>query len=158
MAQAARELSRNEKMRRGLQRKLQMLKRHHQIGDEVYRDRLEQVTGKRSSKALNVKEFAAVLNSYAAQGIHPPEPQKSSKKARQKPKVSAARQAQLDKIEALLAEKGRVEGQHIPWAYAEGILKRLYKIDQIAWANGRQLGGVITALTKDAKRKGRALD
>jgi len=65
----------------------------------------------------------------------------------------------MRKIEALLAEKGRVEGTHMPWGYAVNILKRQtrgrcasFRSDQLV---GADLDGVIAALCRDARRKGR---
>lgn len=71
--------------------------------------------------------------------------------------ANLGREAYMKKIEALLAEKGRVEGTHVPWGYAVGILKRqtggrLKSLDQ---ADVPQLRDVIAALVYDARRKGR---
>lgn len=91
---------------------------------------------------------------------------KRSGKANRKREIPAAlthddaelgREAYLKKIEALLAEKGRAEGTHMPWGYAVGILKRqtggrLKSLDQ---ADVPQLRDVIAALVYDARRKGR---
>jgi hypothetical protein len=67
------------------------------------------------------------------------------------------REELLAKIEAQLAEKGRVEGTDMPWGYAVAILKRQSGgvtkcLDQ---ATPEQLRGVIAALWRDAKRKRR---
>lgn len=91
---------------------------------------------------------------------------KRSGKANRKRDIPAAlthddaelgREAYLKKIEALLAEKGRVEGTHMPWGYAVGIHKRqtggrLKSLDQ---ADEMLLAKVIAALVYDARRKGR---
>ncbi len=91
---------------------------------------------------------------------------KRSGKANRKREIPAAlthddaelgREAYLKKIEALLAEKGRAEGTHMPWGYAVGILKRqtggaIKSLDQ---ADALQLRDVIAALVYDARRKGR---
>ena len=63
----------------------------------------------------------------------------------------------MDKIEALLAEKGRVEGTHMPWAYAVAVLKKQSGgvTRCFEHATPEQLRGVIAALTRDARRKGR---
>lgn len=71
------------------------------------------------------------------------------------------REARLKKIEAMLAEKGRVEGTDTPWAYAVAILKRQTandpagQIKSFDKANPDQLDDVIAALYRDAGRKGR---
>lgn len=63
----------------------------------------------------------------------------------------------MEKIEALLAEKGRVEGTDMPWGYAVSILKRQSGgvTTRFEHASLDQLRGVIAALTYDARRKGR---
>ena len=63
----------------------------------------------------------------------------------------------MEKIEALLAEKGRVEGTHVPWAYAVAVLKRQSGgvTRCLEHATPEQLRGVISALTRDARRKDR---
>ncbi len=67
--------------------------------------------------------------------------------------------AQMRKIEALLAEKGRVEGTDVPWGYAVSILKKQTggRVAVFKDADAVDLRGVIAALIRDAKRKGRAL-
>lgn len=61
------------------------------------------------------------------------------------------RAAQLQKIEALLTEAGR------PWAYADGIARKICKADKIAWVKTHDLYKIIAALVKDAQRHGRPL-
>lgn len=63
----------------------------------------------------------------------------------------------MEKIEAMLAEKGRAEGTDVPWGYAVAILKRQSGgvIKTFDHAMPDDLRGVIAALHRDAKRKGR---
>jgi hypothetical protein len=63
----------------------------------------------------------------------------------------------LKKIEALLAEKGRVEGTDVPWGYAVAILKRQTDgfTTCLTKAGPAELRGVMAALLRDARRKGR---
>jgi hypothetical protein len=63
----------------------------------------------------------------------------------------------MEKIEAQLTEKGRVEGTHVPWGYAVAVLKKQSGgvTRCFEHATAEQLRGVIAALTRDAKRKGR---
>ncbi len=71
--------------------------------------------------------------------------------------ANLGREAYMKKIEALLAEKGRVEGTHVPWGYAVGILKRLTggEVKSLDQADDALLTKVIAALVYDARRKGR---
>lgn len=67
------------------------------------------------------------------------------------------RDVYMRKIEAMLAEKGRVEGSVVPWGYAVGILKRQSGgvTRCFEHATVEQLRAVIAALVYDARRKGR---
>lgn len=69
------------------------------------------------------------------------------------------RQDQMEKIEAMLAEKGRAEGTDVPWGYAVTILKRQSNGEVKSFTDDKvtreHLDGVIAALYKDAKRRGR---
>lgn len=63
----------------------------------------------------------------------------------------------MRKIEAMLAEKGRVEGTDMPWGYAAAILKRQTggAVSRFEDATPEHLRGVIAALYRDANRKDR---
>jgi len=63
----------------------------------------------------------------------------------------------MEKISALLSEKGAAEGRYITWNYALGILKRQSGgvVDDWEKAMPENLRAVIAALYRDAKRKGR---
>jgi hypothetical protein len=74
--------------------------------------------------------------------------------------VDAERAPLIDKIEALLAEKGRLEGKYCPWSYAEAILRRQGGERFLSWASFGALLKVIQSLTihverLEAKRQGR---
>lgn len=60
---------------------------------------------------------------------------------------SAARGPQLSKIEALLADAGR------EWAYADGMAKRMFKVERVALCHEGQLQKLIAALTYDKQRR-----
>jgi len=63
----------------------------------------------------------------------------------------------MQKISALLSEKGTKEGRYVRWDYALAILKRQSGGVVKEWEDALpdQLRGVIAALHRDAKRKGR---
>lgn len=75
----------------------------------------------------------------------------------EKDESGLGRDIYMRKIEAMLAEKGRVEGTIVPWGYAVAILKRqsggVTKCFEHATVD--QLRSIIAALTYDAKKKGR---
>jgi len=53
----------------------------------------------------------------------------------------------LKKIEALLAEAGR------PWAYADGIARKMFRVDKIAWCRAGDLHKIVAALMIDQRRR-----
>lgn len=57
---------------------------------------------------------------------------------------------QLRKIEALLAD------QHLPWRYANGIAKRMFGKERVAFCSSQELSAVITALTRRAEKNAQA--
>lgn len=121
--------------------------------DEAYRAMLVNVGGARprpgerpSSKQLSDAGIDAVCRHLESLGFVPTRPRRAGRK----PRMTADRQALLDKIDAYLTEAGR------SMAYADGIAKRMYTIDKVAWCNAAQLRGIIAALDKNAKKYGRA--
>lgn len=127
--------------------------------DTVYRDTLHNLFGATSVAELTKQQMHQLLLHFAQLGF-------TAKKGRHRKQAPATlshdsanmgREALLEKIEAQLAEKGRAENTEMPWAYAVSILKKqsggLTKA--FAQATPEQLNGVIAALYRDAKRKGR---
>jgi len=71
-----------------------------------------------------------------------------------RPAVAPDREAQLRKLEALLADAGR------SWAYLESakpgrlsMVQRLCKVDALRFCTAQQLGKLIAALSYDAQRR-----
>lgn len=60
---------------------------------------------------------------------------------------SESRGPQLKKVEALLADAGR------EWAYADGMVKRMFNIERVAMCHEGQLQKLIAALSYDQKRR-----
>ncbi|WP_413190164.1 gp16 family protein [Psychrobacter sp. AT9] len=109
------------------------------LDDGTYREMLWQVTGNRSSKDCTVAALRKVIEHMETHGFKVTPAKKHKTK---KPDVATAKQAKLDKIEALLTDGG------YPWEYAESMAKHMYKVDALTFCNGHQLRGIITALTK----------
>ncbi|EJY1727125.1 regulatory protein GemA [Salmonella enterica] len=113
--------------------------------DATYRGVLCRLTGKRSSTKCSIRELEDVKEYMHSQGF----PRKAPKGKGRRPNVANRRKALLSKIEALLAEGG------LSWAYAEGIASHMYKQHVIEWLDDDQLHGVMVALIKQSRRKGR---
>ncbi|EBD7339465.1 regulatory protein GemA [Salmonella enterica] len=114
--------------------------------DATYRGVLYRLTGKRSSTTCSIRELEDVKEYMHSQGF----PRKAPKGKGRRPNVANRRKAILAKIEALLAEGG------LSWAYAEGIASHMYRQHVIEWLDDDQLHGVMVALIKQARRKGRS--
>ncbi|EBD6542207.1 regulatory protein GemA [Salmonella enterica] len=114
--------------------------------DATYRGVLCRLTGKRSSTKCSIRELEGVKEYMHSQGY----PRKAPKGKGRRPNVANRRKAILSKIEALLAEGG------LSWAYAEGIASHMYKQHVIEWLDDDQLHGVMVALIKQSRRKGRS--
>lgn len=109
------------------------------LDDATYRDMLWQVTGKRSSKDCTAANLKKMIERMEQHGfvITP-----AKKHQTKKPDVAKSKQLLMDKIEALLTDGG------YPWEYAQKLAKHMYKVDALTFCDGRQLRGIITALTK----------
>ncbi|KAF5050853.1 hypothetical protein DSECCO2_425100 [anaerobic digester metagenome] len=166
VARKRRELREESKARRGyMLAKVHIAKAQLGLTDEEYRAVLHGQYGKNSAKDLSVVQLHGLLIYFQKLGW---QGRRGSAKrgARRDPGVAAllagdvanlGREALMEKIEALLAEKGRVEGTHMPWNYAMGILKQQTKgaIRDFRQASPDQLRDVMLALLRDAQRKGR---
>lgn len=123
--------------------KIHIAKKDLAMDDDSYRAMLARVAGVISAKDLNPRQVGLVLREFERLGWKP-------KPGRPKPNAAVDRQKLVSKIEAQLAEAGR------PWNYADSLAQRLYKVERLEWLDAKQLGGVITALVKDAQRHGRS--
>lgn len=123
------------------------------MDDDTYRAMLHAQAGVSSAKDLTANGRNKVLMHLRACGAtftrRANQPQSSlNQKHPQRPLNPPEHQVpQLSKIEALLTDAGR------PWAYVNGMCRRMYQIERIEFANAEQLQGLITALVKDVDRR-----
>jgi phage gp16-like protein len=125
--------------------KIHIAKKDLAMDDDTYRAMLNRVAGVTSAKDLSPTKTAAVIAEFKRLGWEP----KSGKSGRSAPKVVPDRQKQIGKIGAFLAEAGR------EWGYVDGMAQKMFKVERVEWLNAKQLSGLISALTYDAKRNGR---
>jgi hypothetical protein len=123
---------------------------------DTWRAMLQAGWGVESSALLSndqLGDLARRLDGEAGGGSYPGRPRNMGpmrpRRARRQAADGNTRVAQLQKIEALLAEAGR------PWAYADALARRICKTDKAAWVATDQLYKIIAALVKDAERNGR---
>lgn len=127
--------------------------------DDAYRALLYERYNVESAAELGRKQLHDLLLYFARLGWrHKPRKVSGREPAALSGDISGlSREGLLHRIRKQLEAKGQAEGTGVPWNYAVAILKRqsggvTKSLDQ---ADRRQLEGVIAALWRDAKRKGR---
>ncbi len=113
------------------------------LDDELYRDTLESLTGKRSAGELNDAERATVMQALGVK--------KQYKKIWHKPRVGVPNDKirMVKKIYAMLGDR--------PITYVESMLKHMFggdAPDKLEWATPKQLHKVVAALVYDQQRNG----
>lgn len=129
-------------------RNAQLAKIHiarQQLGmdEDTYRAMLQRIAGVTSAKALTPTGIGRVLEHLRSIGFK----DKNAPRHGRRPNPHISREAQIGKIEALLADAGR------PWGYADAIAKRVCQVDAVAFCNGDQLQKIIAALAIDQRRR-----
>ncbi|WP_425640691.1 gp16 family protein [Marinomonas gallaica] len=114
------------------------------MDDESYRLLLNDMFGKRSAKDLTEAERGELLERFKQLGFVPKKPQnKATNKTLpwgNRPNPNANREPPMGKIEALLVDN------NLPWAYADGIAKQMFKVEKVDWLERGQLRKVVAAL------------
>jgi len=157
--------SRPEETRKALLAKVHVAKKQLALTEPEYRALLDGHFGTDTAAALGVTDLKRLVLVMQEYGFTPN--RGSARRGAQRKKAVPAplndendllqRKPLMEKIEALLAEKGRVEGSHVPWGYAVAVLKRQSGgvTRCFEHATPEQLQGVIAALMYDARRHGR---
>jgi len=120
--------------------KIHIAKKQLGLDDDTYRAMLQQVASVNSAGELAAEQRGKVLEHLKNAGF------KGSKTHKGRPH-NTDKVKQLKKIEALLADSGR------PWSYAAAMAKHMYKKEALAFCDATELGGIIAALVKDAKKR-----
>jgi phage gp16-like protein len=121
--------------------KIHIAKKQLGLDEETYRAMLLQHGGASSSKDLTIIGAAKVLAHLERCGFKP------KAAARPRPAVGADRQALMRKVEAQLADA------KLSWAYADGMAKRICKVDRIEFCDAVALGKIVAALAYQAGRR-----
>ncbi|MCY1220864.1 hypothetical protein D9M72_328950 [compost metagenome] len=125
-------------------KKIQIARRQLGLDDETYRDILKRTVGAESSKDLTSRQIGRVLAELERLGFQPAQ----AKGGRTKPSAAEDRAPLVGKIEAQLADAGR------PWAYADTMALRMFKVERVEWCDTDQLRRLVAALSYDAQRHG----
>ena len=124
------------------------------IDDETYRDILYKITGQRSAASLDETERGKVLKHFKALGFKPAPKDKgpyksfhrSAKKSGMHVSPAEDRAPLLSKIGAILADL------KLPWAYADGMARKMFGVDRVRWLKPEQLYKLVAALSYHQKR------
>ena len=127
--------------RKSLLARIHIGKKQLRIDDDMYREMLEKVTGKRSCAGMHISELYLVLQRLQKSGFKAKKPQFGKR-----PNPSKSRTAMMGKVEALLADSG------LHWNYAHAMAKRMFKVDKVDWLKTQDLHKLIAALVIRAKR------
>ncbi|MDK2955392.1 MAG: hypothetical protein PWQ57_888 [Desulfovibrionales bacterium] len=118
------------------------------MSDEDRRAVLQNLFGVDSCKHLTVRQLDQLIRHFEKCGWAP----SPRRKAEKQPKRSREPEM-LAKVQALLSELHAVQGDWHPWHYATAILRRMYGVERLEWANAKQLRGVIAALHRHLQRR-----
>jgi phage gp16-like protein len=117
------------------------------MDDATYRALLQRVAGVSSSRELSPGAAARVVDEFRRLGWVPT-PQRAPKARAGRPHNFDELPLRITKIEAQLADMG------LPWSYAEGISKQMFRVKRIAWLrHPRQLDALIAALDKEQEKR-----
>lgn len=111
------------------------------LDEETYRAMLWAVARVRSSADLDWEGRKRVLDHLKAKGWKPKSKRRSAPRGN--------KQGLIGKIRALLINhpEGKKED-----AYADGIARRMFKVDKYTWCNEEQLYKIVQALTMASRR------
>jgi len=122
--------------------KIHIAKKALGLDDDTYRDILMNVCHVDSSAKLDSKGRFKLIKHFESLSW-----KNASRRWGKKPSVTEDKTALMGKLEALLADN------RLPWSYAYGMAKRMFKVDQVAWLKPQQLHSLVAALQISANRK-----
>lgn len=117
------------------------------LDDDTYRDMLFAVARVRSSADLDQGGRTAVIEHLRKSGFAKKRPQLGAAERVNKPAVAADCQSLVDKLEAQLTAAA------LPWAYAEAMAARMFRVERLEWCRPEQLRKIVAALEYARRRK-----
>lgn len=124
--------------------KIHIAKKDLGLDDATYREMLFNITGFRSAADLDSKQRWAVIKHLRTKGYR--SKHKSAKASGMNKTTAPDRAPLLSKIGAILFRL------RLPWAYADGMAKRMFGVDKVRWLRPDQLHKVTAALIYHQKR------
>lgn len=123
--------------RNGQLAQIHIAKKDLGLDDETYRAMLFTVARVRSSSELDHAGRAKVLDHLKSCGF---KPKKNGFKTQAPKTAGASKTALISKVGALLAVLAK------PWEYADGMAKKMFKVEKLIWCTPQQLHKLVAAL------------
>ncbi len=115
------------------------------LDDEVYRSIMKEAAGVTSSTNLDQRGYSRLMTRFNQLGFTPHH-QSAAKSGRvQSPRPD--KRPLMGKLGALLTEL------QLPWAYADGMAKKMFQVASVNWLDPDQLQKLVVALNYHLKRK-----
>lgn len=109
------------------------------LDEDTYRAMLMDVAGVDSAADLTAKGRRDVLARFESKGW--------KNKKHRAPEVTAEKAPYIRKIGALLAD------MKLPWSYANGVAKQMFKKQRVQWCDTKQLHAVVVALLDEQTKR-----
>jgi phage gp16-like protein len=122
---------------------IHIAKQQLQMTESEYRLALLKI-GVTSSRELSFSQYEEFLQKLKAAGFVLASKQKRIYGRR--PQATWDKEPLLKKIEALLAE------MKLTWSYADGIARRMFKVDCVSWCAADRLHSIVAALEYKRRR------
>lgn len=128
--------------RRAMIAKIKIAQKQLGMDDDVYRELLHRMAGKRSCTELTATELARVLREMERLGFAPSRPAPERMPLRQ-----ARHTPMMQKIGVLLAQTGKT------WAYADGMARNMFGVPHVNQLDSNQMHRLTAALQIYANRQ-----
>ncbi|WP_275629844.1 regulatory protein GemA [Pseudomonas sp. 273] len=130
---------------KGLLSKIHIARQQVEMDEDVYRQKLQDMFGKKSAKDLSLRQAERLLEEFKRLGWKP----KPSKRAAGKPHNFSKLPAEIEVIEAQLTE------MRLPWSYADKIAKQMFGVAKVAWLAKKpdQVKAVLAALHVEQEKR-----
>lgn len=125
---------------------IQIAKRQLQMDEDVYRNLLREYGGVESSTQLNEQARGRLLDHFYRLGFV--STARAKRAAKGAMTVAADKEALIKKIDAMLLSQGRDRRYIEP-----GLVRRICKVDSLAFCTAEHLGKLIAALQYDLNRQ-----
>jgi phage gp16-like protein len=136
-------LAKKPNARNGQLAQIHIAKKDLGLDDETYRDMLFTIARVRSSSELDHAGRAKVLDHLKKCGFKP----KAGGFKKGAPAGAPSKTALISKVGALLTVLDK------PWPYADGMAKKMFKVEKLIWLTPQQLHKLVAALEYAKLRK-----